>query len=137
MEKRARDGFSIMETIISMVLLSIVIAASYTLITRSASAIRSARNHYIAVNIAKARIERARNFNFNELYLLGETAVVVDDNGNPLSKGGYRRSTTVTTNYQPGLTRIVVGTEIRDWRSNTFKGDSETVAGLFTEYITL
>ena len=137
MKEPSKSGFSIMEAIISMVLLAIVIAGSYSLIVRSASAIRSARNHYIAVNIAKARIERARNFSYNELYMMGETAVVVDDSGNPLSGGSYRRSTTVTTNYQPGLTRILVNTEIRDWKTKTFKGDAETVAGLFTEYITL
>lgn len=126
-----------MESVISMMLLAIVLTGSYSLIVRSASAIRSARNHYIAVNISKARVERARNFAYNELYLLGESLVVVDESGNPISGGSYRRTTTVNTNYQPNLTQITVETEVRDRLSNTFKGESESVSGLFTEYITL
>lgn len=137
MTRRCKSGFSIMESVISMMLLAIVLTGSYSLIVRSASAIRSARNHYIAVNISKARVERARNFAYNELYLLGESLVVVDESGNPISGGSYRRTTTVNTNYQPNLTQITVETEVRDRLSNTFKGESESVSGLFTEYITL
>jgi len=137
MTRSDKTGFSLTEAIVSMALLAIVIAGSYSLIVSSASAIRSARNHYIAVNIGKARVERARNFNYGDLNLLAESDVVIDDNGNPLSGGDFRRSTTVNTNYQPNLTCITVDTEIRDRKTKKFKGDKETVSGLFTEYLTL
>lgn len=136
MMRHEKSGFTLMEAIISIVLLAIVIAGSYSLVLRSANSIYSARNHYLAVNISKARIERARNFAYSELYLLGESQVLVDDCGNPLTDGPYRRSTTVNTNYQVGLTSIAVTTEIRDLKTKTFKNDSETVTGLFTEYLT-
>lgn len=131
-----KQGFSLVEALVSIVLLALVIAGSYSLIIQSANAIRSARNHYIAVNIGKDRVERARNFAYNQLDLLVESAVVVDENGNPANGGSYRRTTTVNTNYQPNLTLVSVQTEIRNRKSNTFKGDSETVSGLFTEYLT-
>jgi hypothetical protein len=67
---------------------------------------------------------------------MAESDIVVDDSGNPASLGSYRRSTTVNTNYQPNLTMLSVKTEIRDRKTNTFKGDDETVSGLFTEYLT-
>ncbi len=137
MTRHSKSGFSLMESVISMTLLAIVIAGSYSLIVRSAEAIRSARNHYIAVNISKARVERARSFAYNELYMLSESRVLVDESGNPASAGWYRRTTTVNTNYQPNLTQITVETEIRERKSNSFLGESETVSGLFTEYITL
>lgn len=137
MTRCRKSGFSITETVISIALLAVALAGAYSLIVRSASAIRSARNHYIAVNISKARVERARNFSYNELYMLGESSVVVDDSGNPISGGWYCRTTTVNTNYQPGLTQITVETGIRDRQSNTFKGESESVSSLFTEYLTL
>lgn len=136
MKIRDKAGFSLVEALISIVLLTLVIAGSYTLINQSSSAIQSARNHYIAVNIGKARVERARNFSYNELYLLSESDIVVDDSGNPASQGSYRRSTTVNTNYQPALTMLTVKTEIRNRKTNTFKGEDETVSGLFTEYLT-
>lgn len=136
MTRCCKSGFSIMETVISIALLAVALAGAYSLIVRSSSSIQSARNHYIAVNISKARVERARNFSYNELYMLGESSVVVDESGNPISGGQYSRTTTVNTNYQPGLTQITVVTGIRDRQSNTFKGDSESVSSLFTEYLT-
>jgi len=135
MKRNDKQGFSLVEALISIVLLAIVMAGAYSLIIQSGSAIRSARNHYIAVNVGRARLERARNFSYNELYMLSESDIVVDDSGNPTTLGSYRRSTTVSTNYQPNLTMLSVQTEIRDRKTNTFKGDSETVSGLFTEYL--
>lgn len=124
------------EALVSIVLLALVIAGSYSLIIQSSGAIRSARNHYLAVNIGKDRVERARNFAYNQLYLLAESLVIVDENGNPANGGSYRRTTSINTNYQPNLTLVSVQTDIRNRKSNTFKDDSETVSGLFTEYLT-
>lgn len=137
MNHTAKAGFSLVEALVSSVLMALVIAGSYTLINQSGGAIRSARNHYMAVNIGKARVERARNFSYKELYLLAESNVEVDDSGNPASGGDYRRSSTVITNIpsQPNLTKMEVKTEIRDRKSKTFKGDEETVSALFTEYL--
>lgn len=136
MNRNDKKGFSLVEALISIVLLAMVIAGSYSLIIQSSSAIRSARNHYLAVNIGKDRVERARNFDYKQLYLLAESLVIVDENGNPANGGSYRRTTTINTNYQPSLTMVSVQTDIRNRKSNTFKGDSETVSGLFTEYLT-
>ena len=131
-----KQGFTLVEAVISAVLLLMVVGGSYSLVNRSAQLIYSARNHYLAVNIARARLERARTFTYDQLMTLSETNIVVDDSGNPLSTGYFRRSTMVNTNYQVGLTKIEVRTDIRNSRDLTFKDDYESVASLYTEYLT-
>lgn len=131
-----KSGFTLIEAVVSAVLLALVIAGSYTLLVRSAALIRAARNHYIAMNICKARIERARGFNYYQLSLLTETNLVVNDDGTPLSSGDYRRTTNISTNYQQGLTLMTVVTEIKSLKPRQFVGENESSAALFTEYLT-
>lgn len=131
-----RQGFTLVEAVIASALLVLVIGGSYSLVTRSQALIYSARNHYVAINIARARLERARNFAYDQLTTLIETNVVVNDSGIPSDSGYFRRTTQVDTNYQPGLTYILVRTDIRNYKDLTFKDDYETVASLFTEYLT-
>lgn len=129
-------GFTLAEAVISTALLVLVIGGSYSLISRSQALIYSARNHYIAVNISRARLERIRNFAYDQLITLSETNIVVNDSGVPLSSGYFRRTTSVVTNYQPGLTKIEVRTDIRNQKSLEFTGENESVATLATEYLT-
>jgi Tfp pilus assembly protein PilV len=131
----SRSGFTLIEAVVSAVLLALVIAGSYTLLVRSAALIRGARNHYIAMNISKARVERARGFKYDQLSLLTETNMVVNDDGSPLSSGDFRRTTLIDTNYQPGLSLMTVVTEIKDLRTRGFRGENESAAALFTEYL--
>lgn len=132
----AKEGFTLVEAVISTVLLVLVIGGSYSLVNRSQALIYSARNHYVAINISRARLERARNFAFDQLQTLSESNVVVNDSGVPSSDGYFRRTTLVVTNYQPGLTQIDVRTDIRNSKTLQFVGDYENVASLFTEYLT-
>jgi hypothetical protein len=130
-----RGGFTLVEAVISTMLLLLVIAGAYMLVVRSSALVRSGRNHYLAINIAKARIERARNFQYGDLPLLTETNVVVDDNGVPVSSGDFRRTTEVNTNYQPNLTLLTVNVDIRRLKTRQFASEKEWVACLFTEYL--
>ncbi len=130
------SGFTLAEAVISVALLLLVIGGSYTLVNRSQALIYSARNHYVAINIAKSRLERARDFSYDQLINLNETNIVVNDNGVPAEGGYFRRSTTVNTNILPGLTKIEVRADIRNSKTLTFKDDYESVASLYTEYLT-
>jgi hypothetical protein len=132
----ANSGFTLVEAVISAMLLALAIAGSYMLIAQTGRLIRGARNHYVAVNVAKSRVERARGFQYSDLWLLRETNLVVDYNGVPLSAGEYRRSTIVNTNYQPNLTLVTVDVEMRNQKTQLFVGEKESVACLFTEYLT-
>lgn len=132
----SKRGFTLVEAVVSSALLVLVIGGSYTLVNRSQAMIYSARNHYVAINISRARLERARDFSFDQLQGLSESNVVVDDSGVPSESGYFRRTTQVTTNYQPGLTLINVKTDIRNSKTLNFSDDYENVASLYTEYLT-
>lgn len=136
MDTPRKQGFTLAEALIGSALMVIVIGGAYMLVSRTQALIYSARNHYVAVNISRARLERARDFAYTQLISLTESNVVVNDSGVPTSDGYFRRTTMVTTNYQAGLTKIEVRTDIRNTRTLEFTGDSESLATLSTEYLT-
>ena len=123
------------ESVVSVAILALVIAGSYMLMVRTSTVLRVARNHYVALNLCKSRVERARNFAYEDLSLLVETNLVVNDDGTSLSSGAFRRTTSVNPNYRSGLTLLTVRTEIRNIKTQTFKGEDESVAALFTDYL--
>lgn len=138
-----KHGFTLVEAVISMAILVLVIAGSYKLVSGSQALIYAARNHYVAINISRARLERVRNFGYDQLILLAESKIEVDDSGAPSSGGYFRRTTLVTvmTNLMPGLTKVEVRTEIRNTKSLSFvevKGvaENESLATFATEYLT-
>jgi hypothetical protein len=83
------------------------------------------RDHYVAINIAKNRIERAKTFDFDELDLLSESGVVVDVNGTPNGSGHYRRSTSVSF-AATNLKEIAVQVDIRNRVTTQFGSENET-----------
>jgi hypothetical protein len=123
------------EVVIATFLILLVMTSSYSLIVKSAELSRSARRHYIAISIAKNRLERARNFLYNDLKLMAETDLNVNDNGNPDPNGRFRRTTTVNTNFAPGLTEVTIVVKIRNPHTGLFTPDNETIRSLFTEYL--
>ena len=74
---------TITEVVVATFLILGVMTSSYLLIIKSSELSRSARRHYIAISLAKNRLERARNFLYDDLKLMAETDLTVDDNGNP------------------------------------------------------
>jgi len=132
---RARrfGGFTVIEVMVSLLILVLVVAGGYSLIARAANLSRAARHHYVAISLAKNRIERTRNFEFKDLNLLGESDVVMDANGSPVPSGWYSRTTTVSTNYGPGLTEIVVTVKIRNMKTGGFGTEQESLRTLLAD----
>ena len=128
------SGFGMVEVVVSVVLLSLVVAGSYKLITQAARLNRTARNHYVAANLAKNRIEHARNYAFADLPLLRESKVLVNAQGATETAGPFRRSTLVNTNFGYKLTEFTVIIEIRNSLSGQFQGEEQRIASLFTDY---
>ena len=131
-----KRGFSLIEVVVSVVLLTMVMAGTYKIITATATLNRVVRNHYVAVNLAKNRLERARNFPYADLALLTESKVVVNDNGVPTTEGRFRRTTAIDTNYAPEVSQVTVTVDIMNLKSGAFSGESESASSLFTEYLT-
>ncbi len=132
---------TITEVVIATFLILGVLSSAYLLIVKATELSRSARRHYVAISLAKNRVERARNFLYADLKLLAETDLTVDENGNPDPNGGYRRTTIVDTNYAAAhglpsdLTEVVVTVKIRNPRTGLFTADQETIQTLFVEYL--
>lgn len=130
-----RSGFSIVEVVVTLVLLAMVMGGAYLVMARASELSRVARNHYIALTLCKNRLERARNFDYQDLHLLEEYDLPVDDNGAPSSRGMFARTTLVNTNVAPGLTEVKVTVKIRNKKTGGFGPGKEELSTLFTEYL--
>lgn len=126
------------ETMVSIMLVVMVMAGAYGVIVQAAKLSRAARNHYIAITLAKNRLERCRGFDYIDLQLLAENNTVVDDNGTPDPRGMFRRTTGVNTNFVTNatvMTKVDVSVQIRSYRSGNFGAEKEEMSSLFTEYL--
>ena len=136
--EETRRGFTILETLLSLFLMSMVMAGFYLVLNRSMALSRGARNHYVAVSLCKNRLERARTLAYGSLSTLAESNERMDDNGTPDDNGWFMRSTTVNTNYTANgatnVTQIVVTIKIRDWKKNMFLGECEHLDSLYCDY---
>lgn len=135
-----RSGFTIVEAVVSSVLLAMVLGGAYTLIVRTYTVSRVARDHYVASNLAKNRIERAHNFRYSDLPLLAESKVMVDDNGSGDTEGHFRRTTRVNTSFVDPITgatntEVSVAVDVRNIRTGSFDlpEQCESNACLFAE----
>lgn len=129
------SGFSIVEVVVTLVLIAMVMGGAYLVLARASELSRAARNHYVAATLCKNRLERARNFDYEDLHLLAEYDLVVDDNGAPSSRGMFARTTTVNTNVAPGLTEVKVTVKIKNKKTGQFGPGKEELSTLFTEYL--
>jgi prepilin-type N-terminal cleavage/methylation domain-containing protein len=131
--RKAKSGFTLVESLIAMVVLAMVMGGAYSLVVQAARMSRAARDHYVAVNLAKNRLERARNFQYADLRLVGESNMVVDENGNPNTASNFRRTTVVNTNYSADVTQITVTVQIRNFRTGSW-GSQEQMSSLFASF---
>jgi prepilin-type N-terminal cleavage/methylation domain-containing protein len=132
-----KAGMSLIEVVIAVLVLSLVLGGAYPLIVRAARLSRTARNHYVAVQLAQNRLERARTIAYSELPLLAESNLIVDETGAPTIAGRFRRTTVTTTNYAPNVTQVAITVEMRNTKTGQFQGEAETLVMLYTEYLEL
>lgn len=130
-----RRGFTLVEVMVALVLVLGALGGAYSLIVHAARVSRMARDHYVAVNLAKNHIERARNYRYADLYLLAEDNLVMNENGGPDNRGRFRRTTVVDDDHSPGMTEITVTVHIRSRRTGEFGDENEAISSLFTEYL--
>jgi len=134
----------LVETIVTLMLLAMIMAGAIKLISVATRVTQAARHRYVAATLAKNRLERARNFQYGDLPLLAENAVVVDDNGVPNLNGWFSRSTQVDTNYitvaggsSVTNTKVTTTVKIKNVFTGQFSSGSNTdekVESIFTSY---
>lgn len=140
MRQSRTGGFTLVEVVVSTVLLALMIAGAYVLARQTNRLGADARDHYVAASISLARVERARHLDLTALGLLQETQQIVNDQGDPaednLTEGRFRRTTQVwLDDPREGLVRVRVTTEIRDPGTGDFLAGQEVMECLYTAYL--
>lgn len=131
-----RGGFSLIEAIVAILVLSLCIGGLSGLMMMSRQSSDMARDRYMAVNICKNRLERIKTFEFGQLHLFAETATDVDANGNPVAGGHFRRSTTVTE-IRPNLVEVTVDVRIRNRITRAFGDPVESLSTYVADLVFL
>ena len=129
MKKRAQRGFTLAEVMVALALLVMFIVGAYQAVISALWLNQTARDHYVAINLANNRVERARNLQYASLPSLAENQLVMDADSLPNTDNGmYRRTTLVNTNYGSNLTEVAVQVDIRNRRTGQFSGVNEALA---------
>lgn len=106
--------------------MSMAVAGLCSLAVTSKQILDTSRDHYIAVNLAKNRIERVKTFNFDELELFNEVKTRLDESGAPQANGSYSRATTVT-NVTDNMKEVIVTISIKNRKSLKYAPGQQTV----------
>lgn len=128
-----KEGVTLLEAMMAVMLISIGMAGACAVIVSAQKLSDFARSHYVAINICKNRLERARELEYSALNTLAESGTRVNTIGSSDPSGNFRRST-VVSNVTAALKEIIVTTEIKNRVTLTFTGEQETLRSLFTEY---
>jgi len=116
---KLQKGMSLIELVVALALIAISITGVMGVIIQSTDLGQSTDNAYVALNIARNRIERAREIRDNKGYAnlpdMVESIVDVDRHGEVAVGGGtdFRRTTTVNTDFADNLTEITVSVEYK------------------------
>lgn len=119
LSRSRKSGLGLVEVIIALFIFASTIAGMCALMVMMRTAGDRARDHYVAINLAKNRLERAMSFGFDQLALFAESQVMLNGQGAPAAAGDFRRTTTVAT-ITPSLKEVRVTVEIRNRETWTF-----------------
>jgi prepilin-type N-terminal cleavage/methylation domain-containing protein len=128
MRTKFQDGFTLTEVMVASAILAMFIVGCYKMVEGALWMNQAARDHYVAVNMADSRLERARNLQYATYSDLLETQLVMAADGTPSVTGPFRRTTSVNTNYGVVLTEFVVQVDIRNHKTGAFDGINELLA---------
>lgn len=130
MKRKGQRGFTLMEVMMALVILLIFMVSAFQAVTAALWMNQQARDHYVAINLANSRLERARNLQYASLAQLVESQLVMDEHGVPNANGAFRRTTSVNASYGSNLTEFVIQVDIRNRKSKQFEGDNEQLASV-------
>jgi len=107
---RPTGGFTLVEVMVCSVIFVIFCVFFLNAAVVSMRSQQLACDYYKAMTIARNRIQRATEFEYDSILLMNENQQPVDGMGNITSTGIYRRTTIVSayTNGTPNLLQITV-----------------------------
>jgi type II secretory pathway pseudopilin PulG len=127
-------GTSVVEVMVALTIFGIFTAGTCQLLVSHRKILDSARDHYIAANLAKDRIELARTFEFEQVPGLAESALVVDESGIASSLGHYRRTTTVTA-LSTNLYELAITVDIQNRKTLVFSPAEQSVTTYIAKHM--
>ena len=123
---RTRAGASIVEVMMALTIFALFTAGTCKLLISHRKVLDMSRDHYIAANLAKDRLELARTFDFNQIPDLEESKLLLDGNGTPSLNGNFRRTTEIIT-LSSNLYEVAITVDIRNRASLEFAPAKESI----------
>lgn len=124
--KQRCAGTSIIEVMIALVVFATFAVGTCKLLISQRKVLDMARDHYVAANLAKSRMELARTFEFEQLPELAEEKILLDESGIPNVHGNYRRTTKIT-NLSSNLYEMAIIVDIKNRRTLEFAPAEQTI----------
>ena len=124
----SNKGATLVEVLVSALILTLAVSGILFIFVQTLDMSKRVDHEYTAINLAKARMERAtatiESSGFDSLPTLIETDVVIDESGGSDPEGEYKRSTTVTV---LGANRTEFEVEVVYEYRGDWKDDTSTV----------
>ena len=135
-KKRSKScaGTSVVEVMVALTIFGVFTAGTCKLLVSHRKILDSARDHYIAANLAKDRIELARTFEFEQVPELREQALIVDHSGIASAYGHYRRTTTITS-LGTNLYELAVTVDIQNRKTLEFSPAEQSVTTYIAKHL--
>jgi len=125
-KSKNRAGVSIIEALVGLSIFAVFTAGTCQLLTSHRRVLDMSRDHYIAANLAKARIELARTFDFDQIPEMSEDEVLMNESGIPSLAGHFRRTTLVTT-VSSNLYQLSITVDIQNRRTLEFAPAEQSI----------
>lgn len=123
---KSRAGTSIVEVMIALLLFALFAGGACQMLVSHRQLLDMSRDHYIAANLAKDRLELARTFEFEQIPDLEESQLVINGSGIPSEVGHFRRTTTVST-LSSNLYELVITVDIQNRRTLEFAPAEQSI----------
>lgn len=134
-----KNGMTLMEVMVSIGLITLLGGGILMLLAENTKMGQALDYNYAAINIAKSRMDRVRELRrdkgYNSLSASAETDVAVDREGSPDEDGEFKRSTSITTNFEgkENLVKVVVTVKYKG--SGGISTTTITLTTLLSPYI--
>ncbi len=131
---RNQKGITLVEVIVSVILVAIIVTS--IIVTVAQSSVYSNRIDliYTSSNLAKARMDELKLLQFSDLADRGsESAVRIDENGQPDASGDYLRTTEITGDYDGNAYLAKVKVSVDKYVDGQPSGSPVVIETLFAD----
>lgn len=133
-KNKSRAGVTIIEAMMALAIFAVFTTGTCKLLTANRKILDMARDHYIAANLAKDRMELTRTFAFDQIPELAENQLRIDDSGIPSTTGHFRRTTDITT-INSNLYQLAITVDIQNRKTLQFAPAQQTISTYVSKHL--